>query len=180
MLSVGLSRIVGDCSTAWLRQINGPLVAWVAHLSYRILSRLSTGSTKSDTPNTNWRLVHRAINIALFPPLFFFSGLYYTDVGSTAFVLLAYYLFLAGGHKGSSILYLPIAVASLSFRQTNIFWVAIFPAAQSLFNLAEGSSDATSSAASSEDPSDPDMSNASVTGKPFIAEHSGTWADYMY
>lgn len=170
-MSVGLSRIFGDCSTAWLRQINGPLIAWVAHLSYRILGRLATAGIKSNTPNTNWGLVHRAVNIALFPPLFFFSGLYYTDVGSTAFVLLTYYLFLAGGHKGSSILFLPIAVASLFFRQTNIFWMAVFPAAQSLFNLVQGSSDAAaSSATKSEDVADPDMSRASITGR-FILNH---------
>ena len=40
--------------------------------------------------------LHCAFNIAIFPPIFFFSALYYTDVISTAFCLVAYLSVLRG------------------------------------------------------------------------------------
>ncbi|KAI9796115.1 MAG: glucosyltransferase [Candelina submexicana] len=61
---------------------------------------------------------HTALNICLFPPLFFFYALYYTDVWSAVLVLQTLktsYPWFWG-------------IAALCFRQTNIFWVAIFPA----------------------------------------------------
>jgi alpha-1,2-glucosyltransferase len=76
---------------------------------------------------------HSALNIALFPPLFFFAALYYTDVWSTAFVLL-FYAILPNAYREDSkrwqnyIKLLLVGTASLFFRQTNIFWAAIFPA----------------------------------------------------
>jgi alpha-1,2-glucosyltransferase len=75
--------------------------------------------------------LHTALNIALFPPLFFFSGLFYTDVLSTCVVLKTYGLFLQrkGGaeNSGAGLVWGYVAgVAALTMRQTNIFWVAIF------------------------------------------------------
>lgn len=75
---------------------------------------------------------HSALNISLFPPLFFFSGLYYTDVMSTLVVLLSYSVFI-NRMRGRSGVYDELATfvfgaTSLLFRQTNIFWVAVFPA----------------------------------------------------
>lgn len=67
--------------------------------------------------------MHTAMNIALFPPLFFFSGLFYTDVLSTCLVLRMYRLFLQ--RKGSIWLY-SAGILALTMRQTNIFWVAVF------------------------------------------------------
>lgn len=109
---------------------------------------------------------HNALNIALFPPLFFFSGLYYTDIPSTLSVMLFWYLFQTS-HKeswppsGSQGLFLTFSgVISLLFRQTNIFWVAIFPAGitlvrevdrghavirQSMYRRAEGFGDSLTS-----------------------------------
>jgi alpha-1,2-glucosyltransferase len=81
--------------------------------------------------NVSYETLHTAVNIALFPPLFFFSGLFYTDILSTCLVLRAYRLFLErkGAYKNSSdgltTLYLTGMIA-LTMRQTNIFWVAIF------------------------------------------------------
>ncbi|KAF3911671.1 hypothetical protein AA313_de0202867 [Arthrobotrys entomopaga] len=59
-----------------------------------------------------------AMNVALFPLLYFFNSLFYTDIWSTVFVLLAYRSYL---------LYSPWQSAgwsflSLFFRQTNILW----------------------------------------------------------
>lgn len=70
-----------------------------------------------------WELLHTNLNISLFPPLFFFYGLFYTDVLSAVSVLFAYRCHLQ--RQDSSI----VAVAgllSLLFRQTNIFWVFVF------------------------------------------------------
>lgn len=75
--------------------------------------------------------IHTALNIALFPPLFFFSGLFYTDVLSTCLVLRTYRLYLErqGVHersaKGLFWIY-PTGMIALTMRQTNIFWVAVF------------------------------------------------------
>ncbi|EHL02977.1 putative Dol-P-Glc:Glc(2)Man(9)GlcNAc(2)-PP-Dol alpha-1,2-glucosyltransferase [Glarea lozoyensis 74030] len=75
--------------------------------------------------------VHTAVNIALFPPLFFFSGLFYTDVLSTRFVLEVYRMFLIrkGVDKNSGeglVMNYVIGIFALTMRQTNIFWVAIY------------------------------------------------------
>lgn len=82
---------------------------------------------------------HDALNMTLFPPLFFFSALYYTDVPSTLSVV-AFYLFFLYSHRSamSPWLRMPglilLGCTSLLFRQTNIFWVAVFPAGITLVN----------------------------------------------
>ena len=75
--------------------------------------------------------IHVAFNIALFPPLFFLSALFYTDILSTCLVLRAYRLFMERekfnlkSPKGSVELYFT-GIVALIMRQTNIFWVAVF------------------------------------------------------
>lgn len=86
--------------------------------------------TENPTPFSN---ALTAFNIASFPPLFFFGGLYYTDVMSTAAVLISYDMFIkrAANPQWSitnDLLTVVIGVVALFFRQTNIFWVAVFPA----------------------------------------------------
>lgn len=66
-------------------------------------------------------LSHTTFNISFFPLLFFFSGLYYTDVASTLLVLTAYRAFLRRQRFAVFI----FGAASLWFRQTNVFWVVI-------------------------------------------------------
>lgn len=70
-----------------------------------------------------------ARNICFFPPLFFFSALYYTDVLSTFVVVAAYLVFLMRAERNSFLsgiaVYL-VGVIGLLMRQTNVFWVAIF------------------------------------------------------
>lgn len=69
-------------------------------------------------------LYHVLINISIFPPLFFFYGLYYTDVISALFVLMAYRVnYAAGSHLKEFLLW---SLFSLFMRQTNIFWVSVF------------------------------------------------------
>lgn len=67
-------------------------------------------------------LDHASFNICLFPPLFFFYGLYYTDVISAQAVLMAYSLFSQGRTRS----FVFVGLCSLFFRQTNIFWVSVF------------------------------------------------------
>ncbi|KAJ5172699.1 Dol-P-Glc:Glc(2)Man(9)GlcNAc(2)-PP-Dol alpha-1-2-glucosyltransferase [Penicillium capsulatum] len=76
-------------------------------------------------------LSHTVLNICLFPPLCFFSGLYYTDVLSLLVVVEAYNWHLKrSSEKGYAVLkllgFLVFGLAALVCRQTNIFWVAIF------------------------------------------------------
>lgn len=82
---------------------------------------------------------HSALNIALFPPLFFFSALYYTDIASTLSVLLFYYFFMRSYQRyfttpGRYATLVLLGLSSIMFRQTNIFWVAVFPAAFDLIS----------------------------------------------
>ena len=65
---------------------------------------------------------HTALNLALFPPLFFLSALYYTDVMSVVTVLHAYDCFLQQD-TGRVVMY---SLMALSLRQTNIFWTAVW------------------------------------------------------
>lgn len=84
--------------------------------------------------DSRWLAAHNALNVTLFPPLFFFSALYYTDVPSTLSVVAFHLYFVYSTARRTPwwlrlvILYL-LGAVSLSFRQTNIFWVAVFPAA---------------------------------------------------
>ena len=80
-------------------------------------------SAKSPIAWDQSKLIHTTINICLFPPLFFFYGLYYTDVLSALSVLLAYQIYLK---KTNSWMSISAGLLSLLFRQTNIFWVFLF------------------------------------------------------
>ncbi|KAJ5758736.1 Dol-P-Glc:Glc(2)Man(9)GlcNAc(2)-PP-Dol alpha-1-2-glucosyltransferase [Penicillium odoratum] len=77
-------------------------------------------------------LSHSVLNICLFPPLFFFSGLYYTDILALLVVIEAYNWDLkrsAGTGLTaffSTLSFLVFGLAALACRQTNIFWVAVF------------------------------------------------------
>jgi alpha-1,2-glucosyltransferase len=82
------------------------------------------------------------LNICLFPPLFFFSALYYTDVLALLVVVEAYIWDIkrtesSGGKKTwsdalsghvslQSLVFLVLGLIALVFRQTNIFWVSVF------------------------------------------------------
>lgn len=54
----------------------------------------------------------------MFPTLYFFTFLYYTDPGSVFFTLFAYLMCLYGNHKTSALL----GFCGFMFRQTNIVW----------------------------------------------------------
>lgn len=85
---------------------------------------------------------HTVLNICLFPPLFFFSGLYYTDILALLVVVEAYIWDTkrsdANGVKKTttsalsahaslqSVAFVVLGLVALVFRQTNIFWVSVF------------------------------------------------------
>ena len=120
---------IRSCDAYTLRLFN--VLVLVATMSYAtdcraLITRAWKQSAKGLLENAEplfFSISHTAFNIALFPPLFFFSGLFYTDVLSTCAVLRMYRLFLQ--RKGLLWLYLAGSLA-LTMRQTNIFWVAIF------------------------------------------------------
>lgn len=75
---------------------------------------------------------HVATNIALFPALFFFSALYYTDVLSAVVVLVLYQNHLkrvsreGGGGFINGVWTILLGAFALFMRQTNVFWVVVY------------------------------------------------------
>lgn len=113
------TNLVGATLLAWI-------VCQILHILYRSTNHdRQDERTSRDTPIT-WsptEVAHSAMNICLFPPLFFFYGLYYTDVLSALFVLLVYKYFL---EKRDPAVIIVGGCFSLLFRQTNVLWVGVF------------------------------------------------------
>ena len=63
----------------------------------------------------------QALDLCLFPPLFFFHFLYYTDSGSVFWILFAY---LASREKRYNIAGMCCFIA-MTYRQTNIIWMLL-------------------------------------------------------
>lgn len=120
-LSRGLERWV--CETAHLRMINVGLASLTLIILHRITEQIHGGKHYYD-PN---KALLSSLNMCLFPLFYFFSFLYYTDVGSTFLVIFMYSLHLNGNDWWASF----IGLLAVSFRQTNIIWVA-FVACQRL------------------------------------------------
>lgn len=100
------STVNGWCSLEVLR---GGNVAF-----YLLFSLLLFQSQK------HHRHLTTTLALILFPPLVFFSFLYYTDVASTFLVLLS----LNVGRRGHFLFSALISLLSLFMRQTNVVWVA--------------------------------------------------------
>lgn len=125
------------CDTFSLRAINFVGVVGVSYLALWCRQAIEARQHEAATPNPprirafSQYAVHTAINIGLFPLIFFFAGLYYTDVLSTGVVLAAYLNHLARvGHDlsplRSDMLTIVLGIATLLMRQTNVFWVVVF------------------------------------------------------
>jgi alpha-1,2-glucosyltransferase len=82
-------------------------------LLFHLLKNLTI---KQELPVVLWR----TIALTLFPLHLFFHFVYYTDSGSTFFVLLCY---LLASHRKYNLSGIAGVVAVL-FRQTNVVWVA--------------------------------------------------------
>ena len=77
-----------------------------------------------------------AVVVGIFPLLYFYSFLYYTDPSSTFLVLLAYYACILERYSTSAVL----GLVSICFRQSNIIWV-IFMAGTVVVHYLEGISE---------------------------------------
>ncbi|KAI9893311.1 MAG: glucosyltransferase [Vezdaea aestivalis] len=104
------------------------LTVFLPYQIYRLRRALlrSWGVSKSEVD-----ALHVAASVSLFPPLFFFGALYYTDPWSTFWVLLTVDISGSVGEVEPSGRWVgPATVASgiiaLAFRQTNVFWVAVY------------------------------------------------------
>ena len=86
--------------------------------------RQKSTSKELDESTGPWQqeLTRTAFNITLFPPLFFYCALFYTDVLSVLSVVVTHLAFDAE----RPLLVVLCGLVSLNFRQTNIFWVAVY------------------------------------------------------
>lgn len=68
------------------------------------------------------KIILQALNLAILPPLYFFSHVYYTDTLSLTFLLIFSRLCLTNRYL---ILILIFGTGSIIMRQTNVVWVAM-------------------------------------------------------
>ncbi|KAK3626580.1 glucosyltransferase [Elasticomyces elasticus] len=128
-MGLGHQLLALDCSLTGLRAINAVgvlLLFFAVRSSY--LHRAPAAALEH-----RGLFEHSALNVVLFPPLFFFSALYYTDVWS-ALSVVASYAFLSKAYRDEYGYWLrtlglvALGLVSLMFRQTNIFWITALPA----------------------------------------------------
>lgn len=112
--------IMNVCNVYNLRFTNIILASFNFMIIYKIMV-LTTKSKKQNTqePLSRVLILFNALALSLFPLNHFFQYLYYTDIGSSFFILFAYYQLLKRNYKISG---LSGGIAIL-FRQTNIIWV---------------------------------------------------------
>lgn len=103
------------CNTYNLRFIN--LIASVVNLVlFASIFKFTYGN------NQPFRTVLQALSLAILPPLYFFSHVYYTDTLSLTFLLIFSRLCFTSKFKASVLLF---GLWSVLMRQTNIMWVAM-------------------------------------------------------
>ena len=134
LMGKSLSEIF-SCDTTSLRGVNALALTALANFAllsrWEIEARLHEAQHPTKIKAPSRYAIHSAFNIALCPVIFFFSGLYYTDVASTAVVLAAFLNSLKrmGRDKSSflsDLLTICLGILSLLMRQTNVFWVVVF------------------------------------------------------
>ncbi|KAG2187304.1 hypothetical protein INT44_004989 [Umbelopsis vinacea] len=111
------------CTTAILRGTNIIFATGILVVLSKLLKVLHPGIDST-------RLSLYALALGCFPVSLFYTFLYYTDTGSTFFVLLSYLLAKQRRYWSSGL----IALISLAFRQTNIVWL-IFTAGISAVDI---------------------------------------------
>lgn len=125
------------CSVYHLRLFNVEVISYlslVATICKARLERSKSGEAQSSHSCSAYS-IWTGINVALFPVLFFFSGLYYTDIISTFVVLLAYANHLgrvsqAKTSFANDVYTIILGLLALCMRQTNIFWVVVYMGGQ--------------------------------------------------
>ena len=164
LITYVLQPIFG-CDVGGVRATNVVCMIALAWIVEKIFSHRMGGGQKAGYGT--FSAAHSALNIALLPPLFFFSALYYTDVASTLSVMLCFYPLICSDESAVNQVWwhlrlFVLGLVSLTFRQTNIFWVAVFPAAavvlreldqghvlvkESMYNKSKGFGDTMASVA---------------------------------
>ncbi|KAK4174958.1 family 59 putative glycosyltransferase [Triangularia setosa] len=123
------------CETSNLRFHNLSVVLAIVFAAAQcrslIESRQAERGGKDASSSLSLYSLHTAINTALMPVVFFFSGLYYTDPLSTLVVLLSYchHLQRIGPERPgllSDVWTIVLGVSALFMRQTNVFWVVVY------------------------------------------------------
>lgn len=117
-------KLKENCSAYFLRLTNIMFIIGCYFIFYeisRILRHHRNEAPSKLKGHTN------ALVLTFFPLLYFYSFMYYTDVGSTFFVFLCYYCSLLDCHITSA----AVGCIAVLFRQTNIIWVG-FSAATSI------------------------------------------------
>ncbi|UYV71795.1 ALG10 [Cordylochernes scorpioides] len=110
------------CTPANLRLINLLFSCGNFYLAYCITNHLHPQRAAQSA------VVLTALSVATFPPIYFFSTLYYTDPGALFFVLLMYMFHLHSRYTMAAI----FGGLAILFRQTNIIWVLFIAASRSL------------------------------------------------
>lgn len=120
------------CSAFNLRIVNVWCITFVALAAALCSSQIELNKSGPSRPRGPYGYqTQTALNVALFPVLFFFSALYYTDVMSTLAVLAAYsnhHLRVSRPRSSvaSDVWTLVLGVLALTMRQTNVFWVVVY------------------------------------------------------
>lgn len=125
---------MATCTASSLRNTNlmaTMAVALVAAECRSLVQAQAANRNAKPTLGATFYAIHTAFNIALFPVIFFFSGLYYTDVVSTLAVLAAYQNHLLRLNEEtpgflSGVKMVALGVVALFMRQTNVFWVVVY------------------------------------------------------
>jgi alpha-1,2-glucosyltransferase len=132
LLCAGLLALRGSptqLDTEALRTVN--VATSALFLPWRLQTLLDAiHQVRNSRPLGAW-LSHTVLNICLFPPLFFFTSLYYTDILALLAVVEAYNWDLKRSSKKGyavlqTLLFVFMGLAALVCRQTNIFWVSVF------------------------------------------------------
>ncbi|KAL8923030.1 MAG: hypothetical protein Q9208_004842 [Pyrenodesmia sp. 3 TL-2023] len=127
---LSITRIIDEVHVADLRRTNVmaagllPFHVWFVIHEIVVATYHESQVERTLLPSM-WSMIelnHAILNICIFPPLFFFYGLYYTDVWSVLAVLTTYQFYCRRWKKPL----VAAGIASLLFRQTNIFWVAVY------------------------------------------------------
>lgn len=122
------------CDIKSLRLTNVVALVYLCYLGLRsrqAIERQFLPRHRSTAQGCSNYALHTAFNIGLFPLLFFFSGLYYTDVLSTATVLTVFVNHLSRVERDkpsieNDFVTILLGVLTLFMRQTNVFWVVVF------------------------------------------------------
>ncbi|XP_038067469.1 putative Dol-P-Glc:Glc(2)Man(9)GlcNAc(2)-PP-Dol alpha-1,2-glucosyltransferase [Patiria miniata] len=138
LASVGLLRPITElmqvdmsemCTTVILRSTNILFAVGNLYLLYALIMRIN----RHDKASHGFKPLLTAASLAHLPVLYFFTFLYYTDPGSTFFILIMYLFSLHGNHIMAGLM----GALCVVFRQSNIVWV-VFTAGVTFAREVEG------------------------------------------